>query len=47
MVMLQKNEEQALKHFKTAVTQQFGSEILNIRLFGSKARGDSNAKSEL
>ncbi len=45
--MLDKREQEALKHFKEILDQKFGSEILNIRLFGSKARGDSHAASDI
>ena len=46
-MLLEKQEEKALKRFQEILTQQFGSEISSIRLFGSKARGDSHAKSDI
>ena len=46
-MLLEKQEEKALKHFKDALTQQFNSEVVSIRLFGSKARGDSHATSDI
>ena len=44
---LEKQEEKALKHFKEVLTQQFSSEVVSIHLFGSKARGDSHAASDI
>ena len=46
-MLLEKQEEKALKYFKETLTQQFGSEVVSIRLFGSKARGDSHAASDI
>jgi len=45
--MLEEREKEALKHFKEILTQQFGSEVVSIRLFGSKARGDFHAESDI
>lgn len=45
--MLEKQEEKALKSFKDILAQQFGSEVVSIRLFGSKARGDFHAESDI
>ena len=47
MTLLEKQEERALKHFKEILAQQFSSEVVSIRLFGSKARGDSHAASDI
>ena len=44
---LEKQDEKALKSFKEILTQQFGSEIVSIHLFGSKARGDAHAGSDV
>jgi predicted nucleotidyltransferase len=45
--MIQKKEQMALKRFKTLLLEQFGKEIVGIRLFGSKARGDAHAHSDI
>ena len=45
--MIKKNEKQALQRFKTLLLKQFGSHILGVRLFGSKARGDDRANSDI
>jgi predicted nucleotidyltransferase len=45
--MIQKKEQVALKRFKTLLLEQFGSEVIGVRLFGSKARGDSNTDSDI
>ena len=47
MILPEKNEQEALKRFKELLIQQFGSEIVSIRLFGSKARGDSHKESDI
>lgn len=44
---LEKHETEALKRFKEIITEQFGSEIVSIQLFGSKARGDAHPKSNI
>lgn len=46
-MLLEKREEEALKRFKEILTKQFGSEVVTIRLFGSKARGDFHAESDI
>jgi len=45
--MLLQKEEKALRHFKEMLVTQLGSEIKQIRLFGSKARGDSYTDSDI
>jgi predicted nucleotidyltransferase len=45
--MLLQHEEKALRRFKEMLVKQFGPEIKRIRLFGSKARGDSSAESDI
>ena len=45
--MLEMQEQKALKNFKEVLIRQFGSEIVDIRLFGSKARGDSHKESDI
>ena len=45
--MLEKREQEALKRFKETLTQEFGTKVLSIRLFGSKARGDSHSESDI
>jgi len=37
---LTQNEKLALKEFKEKILQKFKEEVLDIKLFGSKARGD-------
>lgn len=45
--MLPKQEEKALRQFKESLLEQFGNEIVGIRLFGSKARGDARLDSDI
>lgn len=45
--MLTKKEKKTLARFKTLLLQRFASEILEIRLFGSKARGTDTQKSDI
>ncbi|OGX03085.1 MAG: hypothetical protein A3G87_09525 [Omnitrophica bacterium RIFCSPLOWO2_12_FULL_50_11] len=42
-----KKEEEALNRFKEILTKQFGSEIVSVHLFGSKARGDTLEESDI
>lgn len=44
---LTKKEKKALKEFKKKIIQKFGKEILELKLFGSKARGDSKRYSDI
>lgn len=44
---LRKNEYQALLEFKNVLTQRFPKEILELKLFGSKARGNSHKESDI
>ena len=46
-MLLEKKEQEALKHFKEILIQQFSSEVVSINLFGSKARGDSHGASDI
>ena len=45
--MLLKQEEKALRQFKESLREHFGNEIIGIRLFGSKARGDARLDSDM
>jgi predicted nucleotidyltransferase len=45
MVVLKENEKKALEELKKALLEKF--EILDLRLFGSKARGTSDPGSDL
>ena len=44
---LKKNEYQALLEFKEKLSQKMAGEILELKLFGSKARGDSYKESDI
>ena len=44
---LEKQEEKALKRFQEILAQKFGQKVSEISLFGSKARGESHAKSDI
>jgi predicted nucleotidyltransferase len=46
-IWLTENERAALDAFVAALSEQYGDEILSVRLFGSKARGDYSADSDL
>lgn len=37
---LTKNEKKALEEFERKITQKLAGEVLELKLFGSKARGD-------
>ena len=45
--MLKKREQRALRRFKELLLNQFKDEVVGIRLFGSKARGDARADSDI
>ena len=40
-------EQQALWQFKESLQARFGDEIVEVRVFGSKARGDAGPESDL
>ena len=40
-------EQQAVEHFATTLRERWGREILEIHLFGSKARGDAGPESDV
>ena len=44
---LTRTERQALGRFKTALQSMLGENLLSLRLFGSKARGDASEESDL
>lgn len=41
------NERTAIDEYLERVHRQFGEQILSVTLFGSKARGDSDAESDI
>jgi len=41
------NEQTALETLLTRIQEQFGSQVLRAALFGSKARGDADANSDV
>lgn len=45
--MLTGREQQTLRRFKGILLERFGDEIAEVRLFGSKARGDAGPESDL
>ena len=44
---LKVQEQEALKRFRETLNEQFGQEIVSVHLFGSKARGDASAESDI
>ena len=46
-IWLTENERTALSVFVAALSERYGDDILSVRLFGSKARGDFEADSDL
>ena len=46
-IWLTENECAALDAFVAALSERYGDEILSVRLFGSKARGDFDVDSDL
>jgi predicted nucleotidyltransferase len=44
---LNKQEETALKQFKANLKQVLGSQLIELNLFGSKARGDDHHDSDI
>ena len=46
-IWLTENERAALTAFVAALSERYSKDILSVRLFGSKARGDFNVDSDL
>ncbi len=44
---LTEQEQKAVERFATALRERWGSEIIEIYLFGSKARGDAGPESDV
>ena len=44
---LSEQEQKAVEHFAATLRERWGSEILEIHLFGSKARGDAGPESDV
>lgn len=44
---LTEQEQKAVEHFAAALRERWGSEIVEIHLFGSKARGDAGPESDV
>ncbi len=45
--MLSDQENSVIKKFKTILEQTFGKQFIELRLFGSKARGDDHPDSDI
>lgn len=45
--VLKRNEYRALSEFKEKMLQKLSGEVLKLKLFGSKARGDSRKESDV
>lgn len=45
--LLTTNEQTAIDEYLGRIHRQFGEQILSVTLFGSKARGDSDAESDI
>ena len=45
--VLSPTEQQALEHFKTTLQTLLGENLLSLRLFGSRARGEGTEESDL
>ena len=45
--MLSAQEKSILKQFKTSLGQTLGGQLLELKLFGSKARGDDRSDSDI
>ena len=41
------NEKAAVRDYVAAIREQFPGEVLSVALFGSKARGDAHAESDI
>lgn len=44
---LVQKEQKALTEFKSKLTEKFGSRLVLVKLFGSKARGDFHRESDI
>ena len=44
---LTEQEQKAVEHFAATLRERWGSEIIEIHLFGSKARGDAGLESDV
>lgn len=44
---LSTKEESALKHFKAGLRQALSTQLIELKLFGSKARGDDRPDSDI
>ena len=44
---LSTEEKSALKHFKAGLSQALGAQLIELKLFGSKARGDDIPNSDI
>ncbi|MBU4360328.1 nucleotidyltransferase domain-containing protein [Patescibacteria group bacterium] len=47
LLKLKKQERKAIKEFKKKLKEELGEQIVEIKLFGSKARGDFNKNSDI
>ncbi len=47
LLKLNKQERKAIKKFKKELKKELGEQIVEIKLFGSKARGDFNKNSDI
>lgn len=47
MTSLNKSEDRALKRFKSAIENALRDNLIEIKLFGSRARGDARADSDI
>jgi len=46
-MVLNSKEKSALTEFKAALEQSLGSQLIELKLFGSKARGDDRPNSDI
>ena len=47
LLKLNKQERKAIKEFKIRLRKELGEQVVEIKLFGSKARGDSHQESDM
>jgi len=47
LLKLNKQERKAIKEFKIRLRKELGEQVVEIKLFGSKARGDSHEESDI